>query len=105
MENNLEVPTAKDYSVDRNIPEVLAASCQVRRRIQAGEGVKLLNEMRLIVITALRRYGGPLDLLALFDHFKNFVELRNPRETLWSQAHYFLKLRDQMFLSDTDLAG
>gem|GEM_PF-3243599 len=45
-----------DLSVDRDITEVLTTLGQVCGRIEAGEGVKLLNEMRLIVITTLRRY-------------------------------------------------
>ena len=96
---------AKAYRtlVNRNVAQILAAFGEVRRRIYAREGMKLFDEVRLIVITALMSDRRPLNLLCSLDRLQNLLKLCHTCEALGTQANDLFKLRDQVFLSDPDV--
>jgi len=84
------------------VVEVLSFVQHVGGRINAGEGPKVMNEVRLIEVAAGEREIDPINLACDVDQLEDSLETAHAAERLGSEADCLAEAVDEGSLTEAD---
>jgi len=88
---------------ERNVIEPLARVSYIGHRIEAGEGLKIVNEMCLVIITTGQSDIDPVDSPTFPDEAQHALEAADAAELFGRQPDFVTKNLYEPPLTDSDL--
>src|SRR5712664_3445846 len=76
---------------DRHVIQVRGVRRQIRRRVDPGKCAEIVDEMRLVVVSAVERDLRPINGAAALDDVQHFLKAPHAAEKLWRQPDLLFK--------------
>ena len=76
---------------DRHVIQVRGVRRQIRRRVDPGKCAEIVDEMRLVVVSAVERDLRPINGTAALDDVQYLLKASHAAEKLWRQPDLLFK--------------